>query len=38
MQSNWLGRLTTAPVMADSRVYFGTDKKGLVCVKGKETR
>jgi outer membrane protein assembly factor BamB len=35
MNSNWLGRFTCAPVMADSRIYVATDKKGLVCLKGK---
>jgi outer membrane protein assembly factor BamB len=35
MNTDWLGRLTCAPVMADSRIYIATDKKGLVCLKGK---
>ncbi len=35
MNSNWLGRLTCAPVMADSRIYIATDKKGLLCLKAK---
>lgn len=38
MRTDWLGRLTCPPVMANSRVYFGTDKKGLVCLKGKDQR
>ncbi|MHB1036221.1 MAG: outer membrane protein assembly factor BamB family protein [Pirellulales bacterium] len=35
MNSNWLGRLTCAPVMAESQIYLATNKKGLVCLKGK---
>ena len=35
MNTSWLGRLTCAPVMADSRIYIATDKKGLVCLKSK---
>ncbi len=35
MKTDWLGRLTCAPVMADSRIYIATDKKGLVCLKSK---
>jgi hypothetical protein len=38
MNSDWLGRLTCSPVMADSRIYIATDKKGLVCLKGKDQR
>jgi hypothetical protein len=35
MKIDWLGRLTSAPVMAESRLYIATDKKGLVCLKNK---
>lgn len=35
MKTDWLGRLTCAPVMAGSRIYIATDKKGLVCLKSK---
>jgi len=35
IDTNWLGRITCAPVMADSRIYIATDKKGLVCLKSK---
>lgn len=35
MNTGWLGRLTCAPVMAESRIYIATDKKGLVCLKSK---
>ncbi|MGD0896346.1 MAG: PQQ-binding-like beta-propeller repeat protein [Thermoguttaceae bacterium] len=38
MRTDWLGKLTSAPVMANSRVYFGTGTCGLVCAQGKETR
>jgi outer membrane protein assembly factor BamB len=38
MGTNWLGRLTCSPVLADSRIYVGTLQKGLVCLKGKESR
>jgi len=34
-RTDWLGRLTCAPVMADSRIYIATDTKGLVCLKSK---
>ena len=29
MNTDWLGELTAPPVMANSRVYFATAKKGL---------
>jgi outer membrane protein assembly factor BamB len=35
MKTDWLGRLTCAPVMADSRIYIATDKKGLLCLRSK---
>jgi outer membrane protein assembly factor BamB len=35
MKTDWLGRLTCAPAMADGRIYIATDKKGLVCLKSK---
>jgi outer membrane protein assembly factor BamB len=35
MKIDWLGRLISAPVMAESRLYIATDKKGLVCLKNK---
>ncbi len=35
MKTDWLGRLTCAPVMADSRIYVATDKKGLLCLRSK---
>jgi len=35
MDTVWLGRPTCAPVMADSRIYVATDKRGLVCLKSK---
>jgi outer membrane protein assembly factor BamB len=34
-KTDWLGRLTCAPVMVNSRIYVATDKKGLVCLKSK---
>jgi outer membrane protein assembly factor BamB len=34
-KTDWLGRLTCAPVMADSRLYIATDKKGLICLQSK---
>ena len=36
MNTEWLGELSTPPVMANSRVYFATAKKGLVCASAKE--
>jgi len=35
MKIDWLGRLTCAPIMVDSRVYIATDKKGLICLRSK---
>jgi outer membrane protein assembly factor BamB len=35
MKLDWLGRVTSAPVMADSRLYLATDKKGFLCLKSK---
>ena len=35
MNSAWLGNPTCPPVLADSRIYIATDKKGLVCLKSK---
>ncbi|MHC4716814.1 MAG: outer membrane protein assembly factor BamB family protein, partial [Planctomycetota bacterium] len=31
--ASWLGRVTAGPVLADSHVYFGTARRGLVCVR-----
>jgi hypothetical protein len=31
LKTDWLGGVTTAPILIDSRVYFGTANKGLVC-------
>jgi outer membrane protein assembly factor BamB len=36
MNTDWLGPLTAPPVMANSRVYFATAKKGLVSASAKE--
>jgi outer membrane protein assembly factor BamB len=36
MNTDWLGDLTAPPVMANSRVYFATAKKGLICASAKE--
>ena len=36
MNTEWLGDVSTPPVMANSRVYFATAKKGLVCASAKE--
>jgi outer membrane protein assembly factor BamB len=36
MAAGWLGEPTSAMILADSRVYFGTARLGLVC--GKERR
>ncbi|MGA2255375.1 MAG: PQQ-binding-like beta-propeller repeat protein [Thermoguttaceae bacterium] len=36
MSTDWLGELTAPPVMANSRVYFATAKKGLVCATAKD--
>jgi hypothetical protein len=33
MASAWLGKMTAAPILVDSHFYYGTDQKGLVCVK-----
>jgi hypothetical protein len=38
MRTDWIGPITAPPVMADSHVYFGAAKRGLVCLKGKEKR
>jgi outer membrane protein assembly factor BamB len=35
MKTDWLGELSAPPVMANSRVYFATAKKGLVCAAAK---
>jgi outer membrane protein assembly factor BamB len=35
MKTDWLGRITCAPVMADSRIYLATDKKGFLCLRSK---
>jgi outer membrane protein assembly factor BamB len=32
---SWLGLPVCSPVMADSRVYVATDRKGLLCLKSK---
>jgi len=31
LRSGWLGRVTAGPILVDSRAYFATDAKGLVC-------
>jgi len=36
MSSAWLGEPTAAAIVANSRVYFGTSERGLVCAKGRE--
>jgi outer membrane protein assembly factor BamB len=36
MNTDWLGPLAVPPVMANSRVYFATAKKGLVSATAKE--
>ncbi|MCK6470174.1 MAG: PQQ-binding-like beta-propeller repeat protein [Planctomycetes bacterium] len=34
-KTSWLGKFTSPPVLAASRVYFGTDKRGWICAKAK---
>ena len=34
--TDWLGELSTSPVMANSRIYFTTVKKGLICANARE--
>jgi len=36
MATDWLGELSAPPVMANSRVYFATAKKGLICASAKD--
>ncbi len=36
MNTDWLGELSTSPVMANSRIYFATAKKGLICASAKD--
>ncbi len=36
MNTQWLGELSTPPVMANSRVYFATAKKGLVSASARD--
>lgn len=31
LRSGWLGRITAGPILVDSRAYFATDAKGLIC-------
>jgi len=31
LRSGWLGRVAAGPILADSRAYFATDAKGLIC-------
>ena len=35
MRTSWLGGITAPPVLAGSHLYFGTGRKGLVCVRPK---
>jgi len=35
ISTSWLGHFASPPVMANSRVYFGTDKGRLICLKAK---
>ncbi|MGA2064956.1 MAG: PQQ-binding-like beta-propeller repeat protein [Thermoguttaceae bacterium] len=37
MNTDWLGQLTAPPVMANSRVYFATAKKGLISASAKDS-
>jgi hypothetical protein len=37
-RTSWLGRVASPIVLANSRVYFGTEHRGLVCVKEKKAR
>lgn len=32
-KTDWLGPMTTAPILVDGRLYFGTATKGLVCMQ-----
>lgn len=34
LKISWLGRLSSPAIMADSLVYFATDKKGFICARG----
>jgi hypothetical protein len=36
MNTQWLGELSAPPVMAGSRVYFATAKKGLISASAKD--
>jgi len=38
MRTAWLGDVTSPMAMAGSRVYFGTDKKGLVCASARKSQ
>jgi hypothetical protein len=33
VQPSWLGAITTPMVMVNSHVFFGTQKRGFVCMK-----
>jgi len=38
MRTGWLGAFTSPAVMSGSRVYFGTEGRGLVCAEEKRSR
>ena len=38
VRTSWLGQVTSPIVLANSRVYFGTEHHGLVCAKEKRLR
>jgi outer membrane protein assembly factor BamB len=38
MRTGWMGAITSPAVASGSRVYFGTEGRGLVCAVGKESR
>ncbi|MEX0716745.1 MAG: PQQ-binding-like beta-propeller repeat protein [Planctomycetaceae bacterium] len=33
MDTAWLGKITTPPILIDSHLYFATDQRGLICAK-----
>lgn len=33
MDTAWLGKITTPPILIDSHLHFATDQRGLVCAK-----
>ncbi|KKL62502.1 hypothetical protein LCGC14_2184550, partial [marine sediment metagenome] len=35
LKTGWLGDVTASPILADSHLYFGTNEKGLVCVRAR---